>query len=106
MHDAVLHRFISFLAEKKKEQEEHPGLHVRIELSREFVQSVRDSFRQYILDGERHLHLLSHALGTALLDGAYELHSNVIGVLPGGEKRPFLIREKISRETLFSTQVM
>jgi hypothetical protein len=102
MHDPVLHQFMSYLAEKKVEQEANPGLHVRIELSRTSMNSVRDSFKQSILDGERHLHIMSHVLGTRLLDGGYELHSNVIGVLPGGEKRPFLIRERISSDALFS----
>jgi hypothetical protein len=102
MHNPVLHQFISYLAEKKAEQETHPGLHVRIELSRASMNRVRDSFKQSILDGERHLHVMSHVLGTTLFDGGYELHSNVIGVLPGGEKRPFLIRERITRDALFS----
>jgi hypothetical protein len=102
MHDPVLHQFISYLAEKKAEQESNPGLHVRIELSRAFMNRVRDTFKQSILDGERHLHVMSHVLGTKLLDGGYELHSNVIGVLPGGEKRPFLIRERITSDALFS----
>ena len=102
MHDPVLHQFISYLAEKKTEQEHNPGLHVRFELSRAFMNRVRDSFKQQILEGERHLHVLCHALASKLLDGDYELHSNVIGVLPGGEKRPFLIRERITREVLFS----
>ena len=83
MHDPVLHQFISYLAGKKAEQEQHPGLHVRIELSRAFMNSVRDSFRGNILAGERHLHVMSHVLATLLLDGGYELHSNVIGILPG-----------------------
>jgi hypothetical protein len=102
MHNPVLHQFISYLAEKKAEQETHPGLHVRIELSRASMNRVRDSFKQSILDGERHLHVMSHVLGNTLFDGGYELHSNVIGVLPGGEKRPFLIRERITRDALFS----
>ncbi|HTY59961.1 MAG TPA: hypothetical protein VMF59_14160 [Bacteroidota bacterium] len=102
VQDPVLHKFISYLAEKKAEQESRPGLHVRIELSRAFMNSVRESFRQSILNGERHLHVMAHVLGTRLLDGGYELHSNVFGVLPGGEKHPFLIRERITRETLFS----
>lgn len=102
VRNPVLHQFISYLAEKKAEQEADPGIHVRIELSRAFMNRVRESFKQSILDGERHLHILSHVLGNALLDGGYELHSNVIGILPGGEKRPFLIRERITREALFS----
>ncbi len=102
MHDPALHQFISYLAEKKAEQEARPGLHIRIELSRTLMNSVRESFKQGILDGERHLHVMSHVLASMLFDGGYELHSNVIGVLPGGEKRPFLIRERITRETLFS----
>ncbi|HTO94812.1 MAG TPA: hypothetical protein VMM80_10550, partial [Bacteroidota bacterium] len=102
MHDPVLHQFISYLAEKKTELESNPGLHVRFELSRAFMNRVRDSFKQQILDGERHLHALCQVLADSLLDGDYELHSNVIGVLPGGEKRPFLIRERITREILLS----
>ncbi len=102
MHDPVLHQFISYLAQKKEEQEKNPKLHVRIELSREFITSVRESFRQNILDGERQLHVLSHLLSSILLDGEFELHSNVIGALPGGEDRPFHIRERIDRESLFS----
>jgi hypothetical protein len=103
MHDPVLHRFISYLAEKKAEQEADPSVHVRIELSTDFIASVRESFRQNILDGERHLHVLSHLLSSLFLDSEFELHSNVIGVLPGDEDRPFLIRERIARETLFSS---
>lgn len=102
VHDPALHQFISYLAEKKAQQESNPGLHLHIELSRAFITRVRESFRQSILDGELHLHLMSHLLGGRLLDGEFELHSNVIGILPGGEKRPFLIRERIDRQTLFS----
>lgn len=101
MHDPVLHQFISYLAQKKAEQEANPGMHVLIELSRDFITRVRESFRQNILDGERHLHILSHLLASLLLDGEFELESNVIGVLPQDD-RPFFIRERITREILFS----
>ncbi|MGH9552612.1 MAG: hypothetical protein ACRD3W_24745, partial [Terriglobales bacterium] len=37
-----------------------------------------------------------------LLEGSFELHSSVIGVLPGDDEHPFLIRERITRERLFS----
>ncbi len=104
MHEPVLHRFISYLAEKKAEQEAKPGSHVTIELSREHMAQVRASFRQNILDGERSLHLLSHLLSILLLEEDFELHSNVIGVLPGDDERdrPFLIRERITQDMLFS----
>jgi hypothetical protein len=102
VQDPVIHQFIGYLQEKKSEQEADPGMHVRIELARDFITRVRDSFHQNILDGERHLHILSHLLASILLEGEFELHSNVIGVLPGGEDRPFLIRERITQETLFS----
>lgn len=102
LEDPVLHRFISYLAEKKSEQEANPGLHTKIEISRSFVTSVRESFRRNILDGERHLHVLAHLLASILLEVDFELNSNVIGVLPGDEDRPFLIRERITRDTLFS----
>ena len=102
VHDPALHQFIAYLAEKKAQQEAHPGEHLRIELQRAFITRVRESFRQSILDGELRLHLMSHLLSGRLLEGEFELHSNVIGILPGGEKRPFLIRERIDRENLFS----
>jgi hypothetical protein len=102
MHDPVLHRFIAYLGEKKAEQEANPEQRVHIELPREFITKVRESFRENILDGERQLHNISHLLSSVLLEGAFELHSNVIGVLPGDEERPFLIRERIAKETLFS----
>ena len=102
MHDPVIHRFISYLADRKNEQEQHPGMPLRIELSREFVESVRESFKQHILQGEQNLHTLSHLLASSLLGDTVELHSNVIGTLPGGENRPFLIRERITRESLFA----
>lgn len=104
MHDPVLHRFISYLAEKKAEQERNPDLHIEIELSRSFISSVRASFRQNILDGERHLHMLAHVLASTLFEERFELHSNVIGSLSDddGEERPFLIRERINQNTLMS----
>jgi hypothetical protein len=102
MHDPVLHKFIAYLGEKRAEQESNPSEHVRIELSRQFIKNVRESFRENILDGERQLHNLSHLLSSILLEGEFELHSNVIGALPGVEERPFLIRERIAQETLFS----
>lgn len=102
MHNPVLHQFISYLASKKDEQEEKPEEHVEIEISRQLIAKVRESFRASILDGEWHLHSLGHLLASILLDGEFELHSNVIGALPGEEGRPFLIRERISRDTLFS----
>jgi hypothetical protein len=98
----VLHRFISYLAEKKAEQEKNPKLHIKIELSREFITDVRESFRKNILDGERLLHMLAHLLAGNLIGGDFELHSNVIGVLPGDGSRPFHIRERMTNETLFS----
>lgn len=101
MHDPVLHQLISYLTEKKAEQEANPEAPVKLELDRELIDKVRESFRDSILDGERQLHALAHLLASALL-GEFELHSNVIGVLPGDEDRPFLIRERIMRETLFS----
>ena len=102
MDDPTLHQFIAYLTEKKQELERSPGMHVRIELTREFIQKVREAFRQAILDGERRLHVLAHLLASILLEGDFELHSNVIGVLPGKDENPFLIRERIARETLFS----
>jgi hypothetical protein len=102
MHDPVLHQFISYLAEKKAEQEANPDSHIKIELSRDLMAQVRESFRQNILDGERNLHLLSHLLSTLLLEDDFELHSNVIGLLPSDEDRPFLIRERITQDMLFS----
>lgn len=102
MDDPVLHQFISYLTVKKDEQDEDPKIATRIELSSDFIVSVRDAFQRHILDGERHLHALAHLLASVFLQGDFELHSNVIGALPVDEDRPFLIRERINRETLFS----
>ncbi|MCC6978633.1 MAG: hypothetical protein IT343_09940 [Candidatus Melainabacteria bacterium] len=102
MNSPVLHEFISYLAQKKNEQEANPDAHLTIELNREFVQRVREAFRQDILDGERRLHLLTNLLAMIMLEGEFELHSNVIGFLPGEDNRQFLIRERINRETLYS----
>ncbi len=101
MDDQVLHSFISYLAEKKQELEENPDRHIKLEFKRIFMLSVRHSFRQNILEGERHLHTLAHLLATLLLGEDFDLHSNVIGILPDGD-RPFLIRERITQQTLFS----
>lgn len=102
LDDPILHSFISYLTQKKAEQESNPGAQVTIELPRSFISSVRESFKQTIVDGERHLHSLAHLLSSILLEGEFELHSNVIGVLPDDQDRPFLIRERIAQETLFS----
>ncbi len=102
MSDPILHGFINYLTEKKIEQERHPDKNFTIEVSRDDLASMRESFKKTILDGEWHLHSLGHLLATILLDGTFELHSNVIGALPGDDSRPFLIRERITRETLFS----
>ena len=102
MDDPVLHQFISYLADRKSEQQKNPDKHMRIELSRDEIARVRESFHLNILDGERRLHVLAHLLSSILLEGQFELHSNVIGALPGTEDHPFMIRERISRKTLFS----
>lgn len=103
LHDPVLHQFISYLAEKKAEQEANPDQHVEIRLPRTYIAKVRAAFRENILDGERHLHILSHLLASKLLDGFFDLNSNVIGVLQGdAEHRPFLIRERIAQDKLFT----
>lgn len=102
MNSPVLHEFIAYLAHKKNEQEANPDAHLTIELSRDFVQKVRDAFKQDILHGEKRLHLLAHLLSSIVLEGHFELHSNVIGFLPDEESRQFLIRERISRDILFS----
>ena len=69
MNSPVLHEFISYLAQKKNEQEANPDAHLTIELNREFVQRVREAFRQDILDGERRLHLLTNLLAMIMLEG-------------------------------------
>lgn len=102
MHDPVLHQFIAYLTEKKLEQESNPEKHVTIELRRDSIKAVREAFRENILDGERHLHILAHLLSCLLLEVDFDLHSNVIGALPGDEGRPFLIRERITQDMLFS----
>lgn len=102
LHDPVLHRFISYLAEKKARQEANPHLPIQIELSRQFAANVRESFKQNILRGEFYLHIMSHVFSSRFLGDDFELHSNAIGILPGGEDRPFMIRERITRDMLFS----
>lgn len=102
MHDPVLHRFISYLAEKKTEQESDPDQHIQIELTRSFINDVRAAFRHNILQGERHLHSLAHILASKLFLMDFELHSNVIGHLPDTDNRPFMIRERITGDQLFS----
>lgn len=102
LDDPVLHRFISYLTQKKEEQEASHGGRVEIELPRSFISKVRESFKENIFDGERHLHSLSQRLAENLLEGEFELHSNVIGVLPDDQDRPFLIRERIAQDTVFS----
>jgi hypothetical protein len=102
MHDPVLHEFISSLEETRRRKEEDPSTHVRIELSRDVITHVRESFKKQIIKGEFRLHLLAHLLATQFFRENFELHSNAIGILPGGERRPFLIRERISPEMLFT----
>lgn len=101
MHDPVLHQFITYLTDKKVEQEANPNSHLKLEISRAHIAGVRESFRQNIIEGERQLHALAHILASLLLGSEFDLHSNVIGVLPDGD-RPFLIRERITQETLLS----
>ncbi len=102
MNNPVLHQLISYLAEKKRQQEEHPESQIVIELSQTFIEQIRNSFKQHILNGELNLHIITHIVSSKLLGKNFELHSNVIGILPGGESRPFLIREKINQQILFS----
>jgi hypothetical protein len=102
MNDPSIHQMISFLAERKNEQEAHPDRPVRIVISRAFLARVKEAFRQRILRGELNLHLAAHLVASHFLGPEAELHSNVIGVLPGGEDRPFLIRERITRDILLT----
>ena len=67
MHDPVLHQFISYLAEKKAEQETNPNSHVKIELSRDLMAQVREPYRPNILEAERNRHLPSHRPSTVSL---------------------------------------
>lgn len=101
MQAPAIHELIAYLTEKKKQQEENPQGHLRFELSRRFIEEVRTAFKQNILNGERHLHYLAHLFARRLFGGEFELHSNVFGILPDGN-RPFLIREWISDEALLS----
>ena len=97
----AIHEFIAYLTEKKEQQERDPRQHLRFEVSRRFLNVVRTAFRQNILQGERHLHYLAHFLSRRLFSGDFELYSNVLGMLPDGN-RPFLIRERITDATLLS----
>jgi hypothetical protein len=101
MNDPVLHSFIADLSAKKQKLENNPDKPINFVWKREFIAGVRHSFRQSILEGERHLHMLANLLSALFFEGKFELHSNVIGVLPD-QNRPFLIRERITQETLFS----
>lgn len=98
----ILHDLITYLTEKKNELENNPGKEWIIELKRSFINEVRQSFKQQILTGEQNLHIISHILSSNLLGRDFELHSNVIGILPGTGSRPFLIRERITQDILFS----
>ncbi len=102
MQDPVLDEFMAYLAATKSKQELDPEAHVQLELSGSQIVAIRDSFRSSILAGEHHLHIFAHLLSSILLEGDFELHSNVIGVLPSSDDRPFLIRERLTRKTLFS----
>lgn len=102
MHDPVLQRFVEYLTEKKEEQEASPNTAITLEFDRAFITSVREAFRQKILDGERHLHMLTHLVASVLLEDRFELHSNVIGILPGDGERPFHIRERIDAASVFN----
>lgn len=101
LHAPAIHQLISYLAEMKRLQEADPQRRLRFEVSRRSIDAVRAAFRQNILKGERHLHHLARILSLRLFDGDFELHSNVLGMLPDSN-RPFLIRERITDETLFS----
>jgi len=90
------------LTEKKAQQEANPGRPIQLELTRQFAANVRESFKQSILRGEFYLHIMSHVVSSRFLGDGFELHSNAIGILPGGEDRPFVIRERITRDILFS----
>jgi ppGpp synthetase/RelA/SpoT-type nucleotidyltranferase len=102
MNDPVLHQFISYLAETKRKQEEDPSRTIMFEIPRSFIAGVRESFKRRLLAGESQLHTLAHVLSSQFLGAEFELHSNAIGMLPGGENRPFLIRERITRDTLLA----
>lgn len=97
----AIHKLIAYLTEKRRLQEVDPQRHLRFELSRRFIEEVRTAFKQNILKGERNLHYLAHILSRRMFGGDFELHSNVLGLLPNGG-RPFLIRERITDETLLS----
>lgn len=102
MNDPAMHRLISYVAARKREQEAAPGHPIRIELSRALLAEAKESFRQRILKGEMNLHLASQLLSSFFLGPNVDLHSTVIGVLPGEGSRPFLIRERITKAMLFS----
>lgn len=102
MNDPVMHRLIAYVAARKSEQEANPNHAIRIELSRSLVAEANESFRQRILKGELNLHLAAQSLASFFLGENADLHSTVIGVLPGEGSRPFLIRERITRTMLFS----
>jgi hypothetical protein len=97
----AIDQLIAYLADKKRQQEDDPQRHLRFEVSRHFLDEVRAAFRKNILKGERHLHHLAHILSRRMFNGEFELHSNVVGILPDSD-RPFLIRERITDETLLS----
>ncbi|NUQ82330.1 MAG: hypothetical protein HUU10_12030 [Bacteroidetes bacterium] len=96
-----LHQFIDDLARRKEELESRPGKQQTLTFSRSYLEQVRQAFRTQILKGENNLHQLAHLLSSCFFYNEFELHSNVIGVLPGGE-RPFMIRERILRQDLLS----
>lgn len=99
--EPVLHQFMSMLTERKNELEANPGRKLTFEFSRSYLDSVRQAFKNQILKGENNLHQLAHLLSSCFFKNKFELHSNVIGVLPDST-RPFLIRERLTREMLFS----
>ncbi|MCK6602331.1 MAG: hypothetical protein L6Q77_10955 [Bacteroidetes bacterium] len=101
IHDPVLHQFLAMLNEKKREMEASPGKKHVLQFTRGYLDSVRTAFKNQILTGENHLHQLANLLSSCFFRNQFELHSNVIGVLPD-RSRPFHIRERITRDMLLS----
>lgn len=97
-----INEFIQILQNLRQQAEKQPTSQpLHLNLSSRFIASVQQSFKTQILQGEYRLHQLSQALCQHFFKRGFELHSNVIGLLPDGN-RPFLIREKIDEQLLLS----
>ncbi len=98
--EPLIHQFVGYLQDARRQLLERPGQRHELVLSRSRAAEVTHAFGRTVRQGEERLHRLARLLADHLYAGRHELRSVVVGEIPGSGER-FLLQQPLSVSQLY-----